>query len=59
MRRGKLIKGFLLYRLLKKSRLFPLIPIVPVTLLFSSLLTAVRALRRVKQLERRWAANPA
>ncbi len=27
MRRSRIIKGYVLYRLLKKARLFPLIPI--------------------------------
>ena len=56
MRRGKIIKGFLLYRLLKKSPLFPLIPLAPAGLLFGSFLNSLRALRRVKRLEQRVAA---
>jgi hypothetical protein len=64
MRRAKIIKGFLLYRLLKRLPLkkipfFPLIPIAPGALLLGSFVTAVRALRRVKRLEQRVAATPA
>jgi len=59
MRRGRIIKGFILYRLLKKLPLFPLIPIVPGAVLFSSFFTALRALSRVKRLEQRLETNPA
>jgi len=59
MRRSRIIKGYVLYRLLKKARLFPLIPIAPLALVIGSLVTSVRALRRVKQLERNLITNPA
>jgi hypothetical protein len=36
---------------------FPLIPLVPAALLAGSLATAIRALARVKNLERRFAAD--
>jgi hypothetical protein len=58
MRRGKIIKAYVLYRLLKKLPLFPLIPIAPAALLFGSLMTSIRALVRVKRLERNLATNP-
>jgi hypothetical protein len=59
MRRGKIIKGFLLYRILKRLPLFPFIPIAPGALLIGSFVTAIRALRRVKRLEQQVAATPA
>jgi len=46
-------KGYQLYRLLKKTRLFPLIPIAPAALVIGSLVTSIRALVRVKRLEQR------
>jgi hypothetical protein len=59
MRRAKIIKGFLLYRLLKMKKLplFPLIPLAPGALLFGSFLNSIRALRRVKRLEHQIAAG--
>lgn len=54
MRRGKMkiIKGFLLYRLLRKRPLLALLPFAP-ALGIGALVTAVRALARVKRLEQR------
>ena len=59
MRRGKIIKGFLLYRILKRLPFFPFIPIAPGALLIGSFITAFRALRRVERLEQQVAATPA
>lgn len=59
MRGRKLIKGFLLYKLLKRVPGFPLIPVVPAALLFGAFATAVRALLRVRRLERQVATTPA
>ena len=60
MRRGRrVIKAYVLYRLLKKMPLFPLIPIAPAVLVFGSLLTSLRALARVKRLEQRLPAAAA
>jgi hypothetical protein len=59
MRRGRIVKGYVLYRLLKKLPLFPLIPLAPGALLVGSFVTAFRALRRVKRLEQRVAASAA
>jgi len=42
---------------IKNVPLFPLIPIVPAALLVGSLAAAIGALRRVKNLERRFAAD--
>ena len=54
MRRGKMriIKGFLLYRLLKKRPMLALLPFAP-ALGIGALVTAIRALARVKRLEQR------
>ena len=58
MRRGRrIIKGYVLYRLLKRTRLFPFIPIAPVALVIGSLVTSIRALARVRRLERRMPAE--
>jgi len=57
--RRKLIKGFVLYKLLKKVPGFPLIPAVPAALLVGAFMTALRALFRVRRLERRVAASAA
>ena len=59
MRRGRIIKGLLLYRVLRKLPLFPLIPLAPAALIFGSLVTALRALARVKRLEQRLPAAAA
>ena len=59
MRRGKIIKGFVLYRLLKRLPLFPFIPLAPGALLFGSFFASLRALRRVKRLEQRFEATTA
>lgn len=59
MRRRRIVKAYVLYRLLKKLPAFPLIPIAPAALLIGSLMTAIRALVRVKRLERNLATNPA
>ena len=59
MRRGKIIKGFLLYRILKRLPLFPFIPIAPGAMLVGSFVNSLRALRRVKRLEEKVAATPA
>jgi hypothetical protein len=59
MRRGRIIKGFVLYRLLRKLPLFPLIPIAPAALVFGSLIASLRALSRVKRLEQRLSAPAA
>ena len=62
MRRGKVIKAFLLYRILKRlpfSRYLPFIPIAPGALLIGSFVTAIRALKRVKRLEQQVGATPA
>jgi len=59
MRPRKIIKGLMLYKLLKRLPLFPVIPLGPVALLLGSLITSVRALGRVKRLERRLAGTPA
>ena len=59
MHRGKIVKGFLLYRILKRLPLFPLIPLAPGGLLIGSFVTAIRALRRVKRLEQRLDATAA
>jgi len=53
MRRGRIIKALVLYKVLRKLPLFPLIPIAPAALVFGSLWTSLRALARVKRLERR------
>jgi hypothetical protein len=42
---------------LRNVPFFPLIPIVPAALLVGSLATAIRALIRVKNLERRFASD--
>jgi hypothetical protein len=39
-----------------KVRLFPFIPLVPMALMIGSLVTAIRALARVRKLERRYAS---
>jgi hypothetical protein len=57
--KGKLIKGFVLYKLLKRLPGFPLIPAVPAALLFGSFFASLRALFRVRRLERRMAASAA
>jgi hypothetical protein len=44
-------------RNIKKVPFFPLIPLVPAALLAGSLATAIRALVRVKNLERRFSAD--
>jgi len=59
MRRNKLIKGLVLYKLLRRLPGFPLIPLVPAALLFGSFATALRALFRVRRLERRVVTTPA
>ena len=61
MRRGKIIKGFLLYRILKRLPFFPFIPIfrravLPIWLFRHRL---PRALRRVKRPRAKVAATPA
>jgi hypothetical protein len=43
----------------KRVPLFPLIPVLPVALLAAALSTSIRALVRVRRLERRLAATPA
>lgn len=53
MRRSRIIKAFVLYRVLRKLPLFPLIPIAPAALVFGSLFASLRALARVKRLEQR------
>jgi hypothetical protein len=53
MRRSRIIKGFVLYRLLRRMRLFPFIPLAPAALVIGSLVTSLRALSRVKRLEQR------
>jgi hypothetical protein len=58
MRVRKAIKTLLLFKLLKRMRLFPLIPLAPAALVIGSLLTAIRALGRVKNLERRLGGAP-
>jgi hypothetical protein len=58
MRVGKAIKALLLFRLLKRMRLFPLIPLAPAALIVGSLVTSIRALGRVKHLEQRLGSNP-
>jgi hypothetical protein len=57
MRRGRIIKGLVLYKVLRKLPLFPLIPIAPAALVFGSLFTSLRALARVKRLEQRLPAG--
>ncbi|HXU80580.1 MAG TPA: hypothetical protein VN914_04245 [Polyangia bacterium] len=44
-------------RNLKNIPLFPLIPLVPAALLVGSLVTSIRALVRVRRLERQQAAD--
>jgi hypothetical protein len=44
-------------RSMKDVPLFPLIPILPLALLLGSLVTAARALARVRRLERQLAAS--
>jgi hypothetical protein len=44
-------------RIIKKVPFFPLIPIVPAALLVGSLVTSIRALVSVRQLERKMAAD--
>jgi hypothetical protein len=58
MRVGKALKAMLLFKLLKRSRLFPLIPLAPAALVIGALVTAFRALGRVKHLEQRLGENP-
>jgi hypothetical protein len=53
MRVRKAIKTLLLFKLLKRFRFFPLIPLAPAALVIGSLLTSIRALGRVKNLEQR------
>ncbi|HMF41147.1 MAG TPA: hypothetical protein VKQ32_10645 [Polyangia bacterium] len=54
MRRGKMriIKGLLIYRLLRKRPMLALLPFAP-ALGISALVMAIRALGRVKRLEQR------
>ena len=54
MRRGKMriIKGLALYKLLRKRPMLALLPFPPM-LVIGALVTAVRALARVKRLEQR------
>jgi hypothetical protein len=60
MRRGRrVLKAYVLYRLMKKMPLFPLIPLAPAALVFGSLMTSLRALARVRRLERRLPATAA
>jgi len=59
MRRGKIIKGLVLFKLLRKLPLFPLIPIAPAALIFGSLITSLRLHARVKRLEQRLPASAA
>jgi hypothetical protein len=58
MRTRKLIKGLVLFKLLRRLPGFPLIPAVPAALLFGAFAAALRALIRVRRLERR-VAGPA
>jgi hypothetical protein len=58
MRVRKAIKTLVLFKLLKRLPLFPLIPLAPAALVIGSLLTSIRALGRVKNLERRLGGAP-
>jgi hypothetical protein len=58
MRRGDAIKRKLLFRLLRKLPFFPLIPVGPAALLIGSFVASIRALGRVRRLERRLASTP-
>jgi hypothetical protein len=58
MRVRRAFKAFVLFKLLKRFRLFPLIPLAPAALIVGSLVTALRALGRVKHLEQRLASSP-
>ena len=58
MRRGDILKKLLLFRLIRKLPFFPLIPLGPAAaLLIGSLFASLRALVRVKRLERRLAST--
>jgi hypothetical protein len=54
----KVIKRRLWFKLLRKLPGFPLIPLVPAALVISSLVASLRALGRVRRLERRLASSP-
>jgi hypothetical protein len=58
-RTRKLIKGLVILKLLRRLPGFPLIPAVPAALLFGAFATSLRALVRVRRLERRVAATAA
>jgi len=58
MRTRKLIKGLVLFKLLRRLPGFPLIPVVPAVLLFGAFAASMRALFRVRRLEQRVAAPP-
>jgi hypothetical protein len=58
MRRpGKIIKKFLLFKLLRRIPGFPVIPAAPLALLISAFVNSLRALRRVKRVEHRLAST--
>ena len=57
MRRGNILKKLLLFRLIRRLPFFPLIPVGPVALLIGSLVASLRALGRVRRLERRMAST--
>jgi hypothetical protein len=59
MRTRKLIKGLVLFKLLRRLPGFPLIPAIPAALLFGAFAASLRALFRVRRLERRVAGTPA
>jgi hypothetical protein len=57
MRRGDIIKKLLLFRLIRRLPFFPLIPLGPAALIIGSLFASMRALGRVRRLERRLAST--
>jgi hypothetical protein len=57
MRPGKIIKKFLLFKLLRRIPGFPLIPAAPLALLVSAFVNSLRALNRVKRVEHRLAST--
>ena len=57
MRRGNIIKKFLLFKLLRRIPGFPLIPAAPLALLIGAFINSLRALNRVRRVEHRLAST--
>ena len=58
MRRpANIIKKFLLFKLLRRIPGFPVIPAAPLALLITAFVNSLRALGRVKRVERRLASS--